>query len=284
MKKILAVLAALLLTGGLVGCNDTSKPAEKPAAQAGTQSTTPEAQKKSTVTLGVTEITQTLFSPGVAWAKDNKGITVEMSLIDGNVNIIRAVQDGSIDAGLGVHSKFMEKFNQENKGSLVMVKPYPFTTGIGLYSNKFKRLDEFPQGTQIAIMSDAMNMDRGLRMLRDAGLITLDPSKKDGFTLLDIKENPRKVAFIDMDQTQTMRSLQDLDGAIIFFGHVKNAGRDPKSFILRDTDAELYPMGIVVKSGNESTPWANALAETLLSAPVREGIAKKFEAVFEYYK
>ncbi|SPP32128.1 Methionine-binding lipoprotein MetQ [Arsenophonus endosymbiont of Aleurodicus floccissimus] len=77
-----------------------------------------------------------------------------------------------------------------------MIKPYPFTTGIGLYSEKYHSLADFPVGAKIAIMNDVINMDRALAMLQQAGLIVLNANKKSNYSLLDIIDNPRKIIFI----------------------------------------------------------------------------------------
>ena len=46
---------------------------------------------------------------------ESKGYKVEPIIFDNNVNVIRSANDGGIDAALGVHKPFMEKFNADNK-------------------------------------------------------------------------------------------------------------------------------------------------------------------------
>lgn len=261
----------------------TDPPAE-PAQAADKDKTEDKAADKTTVTLGVTKDAQTIFTPGVDWIKENKGITVTMSLAGSGEEVLRAVRDGGVDAGLGVDLQFMEKFNQQNGTSLVMLAPYPFATGIGLYSSTFDSLDALPEGAKVSIMSDPIYMDRSLRMLRDAGFIVLDPAKDRGFSVLDVTDNPKKIEFIVLDPAQVKDSSQKVDGAIISFGDAMSTGRDPKAFIVRDKDADLYPMGIVVKAGNENSAWAKALADTMLSKPVRARVAEHFIAVYTYFE
>lgn len=56
----------------------------------------------------------------------------------------------------------------------------------------------------------------------------------------DIKENPKELQFMDMDQTQTVRSLEDTDAVVAFFSHMRNAGKDFNTYLLRDSDPNAY--------------------------------------------
>lgn len=236
---------------------------------------------KKTITFGVVEPSLPVLEAALPYI-ESKGYKLDIHLIEGNVNVIRAVNDGGVEAGLGVHKKFMEKFNADNNGDLVMVTPYAYYGGMGLYSDKFKSVEEFPEGAKIAIMNDAMNMDRAMRILEDAGLITL--ASKDGvYTTLDVVGNPKNIELIDMDQIQTVRALQDLDAAVVFFSHMNNAGRDCRTYIIKDKIASEYPSAIVVKKGSEETEWAKTLEEGLRSEPVRKYIEETYVGVYEFY-
>lgn len=211
-----------------------------------------------------------------------RGYDIEPVVFDNNVNVIRVLNDGGVQASLGVHKPFMEKFNAENNGDLVMVEPYAYYGGMGLFSNKYKTVAEIPDKARIAVMSDAMNMDRALRILRDAGLITLQ-DRSGILTTLDVADNPKKLELIEMDQTQTVRALSELDGAVVFFSHMTNAGLDCRTALFNDRNSKNYPSAIVVKSGSENTPWAKALEEALRSEPVKKYIQEKYVGAYEFY-
>jgi D-methionine transport system substrate-binding protein len=214
---------------------------------------------------------------------ESKGYEVEPVIFDNNVNVIRATNDGGVDASLGVHKPFMEKFNADNKGDLVMLEPYAYYAGMGLFSSKYKKKEEIPQGAKIAIMNDSMNMDRALKILRDAGFITLK-EQASVYTTLDIEGNPSKIDLIDMDQIQTVRALSELDAAVVFFTHMLNAGLDCRDYLFSDQNSNLYPMAIVVKRGFSETSWAKELEEGLRSQAVREFMSEKYPGVYEFYE
>ena len=102
---------------------------------------------------------------------------------------------------------------------------------MGLFSEKYSSVEEIPEGATIAIPNDAMNMDRALRILETGGLITL----KDGveqYSVTDIESNPKNLNLMDMDQTQTVRALEDTDASVAFFSHMRNAGKDFNTCLL----------------------------------------------------
>lgn len=273
MKKVLVALLLLpVLAVGLAGCQST----EEPQAQGAT-----DAVESVKIVLVETSI------PAMEVVQEQlKGeLDIELVLVDKNVDAIRAVQDGSADGALAVHKKFMEMFNQENNGTLVMMQPYAWHTPIGLYSDKFDSLDALPQGAQIGIANDPMNMDRGLRMMRDEGLIGLKSDVSGTYAITDITDNPKGFVFIDMDQVQTVRSLEDLDASIVFYTHMANADKDFNDYLIRDHGQADFPSQIVVREEDVDAPWAKQIAEALLTDDVKAAINDTFGVgVQEFYE
>ena len=50
---------------------------------------------------------------------------------------------------------------------------------MGVFSDKFSKLDEITPGSSVAIATDAVNLARSLRLLQDIGLITLKDNLAD---------------------------------------------------------------------------------------------------------
>lgn len=269
-KKIGLVCLLIVSILAMVGCGG-NKPSDPKSAA-----------KKTEITIACAETTQAMVSAIVPLMTE-KGYKVTVKLFDNNKNTLVAANDGSVDAVLVVHKPFMESFNQANKGDLVMVQPYLYTVGMGLYSEKYKSVDQLPNGATIAIMNDAMNMDRALRILSDAGLITLK-DKTDKASVLDIATNPRNFKFRDMDQTQTVRSLADVDASAAFFSHMRNANKDFKSFLIRDKHPENYPQGVVVKGKNADAPWVADLVGAFRSDKIRQFTQEHYGGLYEYIK
>jgi len=237
--------------------------------------------KKKDISIACAETTQALVA-AVVPVMAKKGYNVTYQIFDNNVNTLFAVNDGSLDALMLVHKPFMKIFNDRNKGDLVMIEPHMFAVGMGLFSERYSSIDNLPEKASIAIMNDSMNMDRGLRILEDAGLISIDPSKKTA-TLIDISENPKHFKFVEMDQTQTVRSLQDMDAAIAFFSHMKNANKDFNTYLLKDNRTDRYPQGVIVKAENAQAQWAHDLVEAFRSEAIRAFAYEHYGGLYEYF-
>jgi len=211
------------------------------------------------------------------------GYKCEFILFDSNVLPITAVNDGSIDLCFGPHKKFMESFNRKNNGDLVMLQPYVYHGGMGFYSEKYSSIDKIPDGAKIAIMNDAMNMDRALKILQNAKLIKLSDKTKDSYSIIDIVENKKKLKIIDMEQAQTVRSLSEMDAAVVFFSHMKNAGKNPGTFLIRDYVKEEYPSAVIVKAKNRDAKWAVDYNNCARLESVKSKMKEVYEGVNDYF-
>lgn len=241
-----------------------------------------DAEKKKHVVIGGTAISEVTYE-AIKPHFEALGYTTEFVMFEGNPVVLEACSSGEVDMSLGQHKKFVESFNESSGGNLAMAKPYGYYTGIGLYSNKYTSTEEIPEGAQIAIMNDSMNMDIALRILEECGLIKIDESI-DAATVADITDNPKNLEIIDMDQAQTVTALEDMDGACVFFTHMSNAGLEPASYIARDSQMIKYPMGVIVNAADAQSDWAVAFAECFKQQEVREEINTAFPGVFEFYE
>lgn len=268
IKKTLVILMTFIMCISLFACGSKE------------ENTT--AEEKKEITVACTETTQALVDKAVP-IMEEQGYTVKYQVFDNNMNTLVACNDGSVDAVLVVHKPFMESFNEGNDGDLVMLEPYIYTVGMGLFSDKYDSIDEIPDGATIAIPNDAMNMDRALRILENGGLLKL----KEGVeqcSITDIEENPKNLKLIDMDQTQVVRSLEDTDGAVAFFSHVRNAGKDFTKYLVRDADPTKYPQAVVVKAENKDAKWANDLNAVFLTDEVKAFAEDYYDGLYEYYE
>lgn len=265
MKKILSVLVMFLITAVVYGASMCEA-----------------AEEKKDVTVGVTSISEVTYN-AIKKHYEAMGYKVKFISFDSNPVILEACNNGEVDIALGQHLKFVRSFNQSRGGDLTMAKPYGYYTGIGLYSEKYKSIEDIPVGAQIAIMNDSMNMDIALRILESCGFIKLDPSI-DVCTVADVIENPHKIKIVDMDQAQTVVAMQDMDAACVFFTHMSNAGKDPGAYLARDTQMINYPMGVIVKEKNADSKWATDYAKCFKIQEVRDEINKAFPNVFKFYE
>ncbi|WP_101772236.1 MetQ/NlpA family ABC transporter substrate-binding protein [Peptostreptococcus faecalis] len=267
LKKIFTgFTATLLVATALTGCN----------------SGTGSSSDKKEIKVGGTAISQVTYE-AIKPEYEKLGYTTEFVMFDSNPVVLEACNSGEVDIALGQHKKFVESFNESKGADLDMATPYGYYTGIGLYSEKYKSVDDIPNGSEIAIMNDPMNMGIALRILQDSGLIKLN-DKIESPTVADIVENKKNLKIIEMEQAQTVTALKDMAGACIFFTHMSNAGKDPASYLARDKDMINFPMGVIVKKENAESKWTTDFAKLFKEESVKEKVDKKYPGVFEFYK
>lgn len=270
LKKLMMVVMIVAMSLALCACSSDSD-----AGNAGDND-------KKEVHIACVETTQALVDKVVP-LMEAKGYTMDYEVFDNNMNTLTACYDGSVDGVFVVHKPFMESFNQANNGDLVMLQPYVYTSYMGLFSEKYDSIEAIPDGASIAIANDAMNMDRALRILESAGLITLEEGVEQ-YSVANIKDNPKNLQLMDMDQTQLVRSIADVDGIVAFFSHMQKAGKDFNTYLARDYDPEAYPTALVVKAANEDAQWAKDLNDAFLSDEIKAFAQEYYGGLYEYYK
>ena len=187
-----------------------------------------------------------------------------------------AVESGEIDANYFQHIPYLESFNTERGYHLVNaggihVEP------IALYSKKVKDLKSLKNKATIAIPNDPTNEGRALLLLADAGLITLDPKAGITATVQDIKSNPKKLKFKEIEAASLPRVLPDVDAAVINGNYAIPAGLSAaKDGLFVEGSSSPYVNVVAVKAGNEKKPEIQALIKALKTQKVKDFISKKY--------
>ena len=296
-KRLLVIgvaLCAALAMAVAVGCSsgggsapagggDTSSSAAAaaPAPAAETSAEAAPAGDSQKITIAGTAVSQ-VFYEALKDKYESQGYETEFIIFDSNPVCLEACASGDTMISLGQQKKFMQSYNDNNGANLDMVHPYGMFTGIGLYSEKYSSVDEFPDGAQIAVMNDPTNEDVSLKVLQSAGLTKLADDIEFA-TKADIVENPKNLDIVEMEQAQTPTALEDMAGACCWFTHMSAAGKDPASFLVRDNVMVNYPMGVIVKGEDATSDWAVAFAECLRDPDVQAKIAETYPNVFEFY-
>ena len=83
-----------------------------------------------------------------------------------------ALDSGDIDVNLMQHQKYLDGIVENQGLKLTSVVNVP-TLGLGVFSDKYKTFDEVPEGAQIGIPTDAVNLSRALGIAQSLGIITL---------------------------------------------------------------------------------------------------------------
>ena len=128
----------------------------------------------------------------------------------------------------------------------------------------------------IAVPNDTTNEARALLLLQEQGIIKLKDNAGITATVKDIKENPYKVDFKEVEAAQVPNVLKDVNYAVINSNYALDAKLNPKDALAHEGSSSAYGNIIAVKSGNEDKPETKALVAALESKQVQDYINKKY--------
>ena len=159
-----------------------------------------------------------------------------------------------------------------------MLEPLIYYPNYGLYSTRYESLDEIPEGAVIGLYNDASNIDRGLRVLDACGLITLTDEEKEFYTTLDIVENPKNVTFYETAFGTAVRALEDVDACMATASHIQGGGLDPeKALALEDTNTGDFACGLVIRTADKDTIWAQDMLAAYTSDSCRDALNEGYQ-------
>lgn len=143
------------------------------------------------------------------------GIELDVKNMPDYVAMNKATASGEIDVNAFQSYNYLVAYNTQNPDKLV-----PFATTyiepMGIYSSKYKKVDEIKNKAEIAIPNDTSNQARALSLLKSAGLIDL----KAGFDpihgqLKDITANPKQLQFKLIPMATAVRVMSDVDAIVL---------------------------------------------------------------------
>ena len=209
------------------------------------------------------------------------GLKIEVEELNGGVPLNQAVAEGSVDANAFQSIGYLHGFNASNSSKLTPIGT-TYIEPMGLYSKKVKALNDLSNGSKIAIPDSPYNTTRALRLLESAGLIKLPADFKEGTgTPSDIVENKKNFEFLLIDDTTSVRVLDDADliaiGNTIALEGGLNVLKDALFYEKADESTITSINVIVVKSGNESNEDYKKLVDLYHDAEVQKFISDKFQ-------
>jgi D-methionine transport system substrate-binding protein len=269
-------LALILLLGACQTANPSPVPAEPTAPSADTSASADTVLK---LRIGVTPVPHAEI---VNFVKDSlapkANLIIEVIEFTDYVLPNVALADGSIDVNFFQHLPYLEDYNSEHNTQLIAISSIHIEP-LGIYSQKYKSLDEIPAGAQVAIPNDATNGGRALELLKTAGLLELKEASDFKATVDDITDNPRELKIIELEAAQLPRSLEDTDIAVINGNYALEAGLVPAkdALALEPVENNPYANVLVVNSGRENEPAIQAFVSLMTSQEVKDFIEDKYQ-------
>ena len=273
-KKFAVIMLALAMAAAMMT-----------ACGSGSDNSSGDAAEGETIKIGC----MTSSQPIVEIMKDGlaeSGYNIEIALYDDNNMPCTALKEGDINGVILNHKVWMEKFISENGSNLVMAEPYIYYSPMRLYSVKYDKAEDFPDGATIAVPSDPANLDRSLRILEKVGLIKLDPAAEGEFnTKLNIAENPKNIELIEAEITTAANSINDADAVISPAQYIGDEGTlDIDDYIYDDPEsAEKYPLGLIVSADDADSDWVKAAVDYMQTDEAKKAFDDRYHGAYVHY-
>ncbi|WP_276671089.1 MetQ/NlpA family ABC transporter substrate-binding protein [Schaalia cardiffensis] len=253
-RQILAASAAAALALGLSACSSSADKADS----------TNGADASGVVTLKV-GASPSPHAKILKYVDENlaaeAGIDLDIVEYTDYIQPNEALKSGDLDANFFQTVPYLKQQAEENG--------YEFTAGKGIhleplavYSEKLKSLDQLPEGATIGIIDDVTNQSRALALLAEQGLVTLptDGSDANVHTVTKVK----KFEFKEVQGPQLVRSLADVDVAVINGNFAQEGGLSPKDAIVVESPENNPAVNILAWANNTNKLDAVKKLEDLL--------------------
>ncbi|MEG0540347.1 MAG: MetQ/NlpA family ABC transporter substrate-binding protein [Comamonas sp.] len=217
-----------------------------------------------------------LLQEGIVPQLKAKGYTVKLIEFNDYVQPNLALSDGSLDANFFQHRAYFDQFTKDRKLALSAIAQGPVAP-MGVYSKKFKSLNELKSGARVALPNDPSNLARALLVLQNAGLIKIKAGVNPArVSELDLAENPHKLKFLPLDAAHLPRALEDADFVVVNGNFAISSGLKLQEAVVLEKTPDQYLNVVAVKTGNETTQWAKDLAEAYRSPAFKQVVDTKF--------
>ncbi|MCC8979689.1 MetQ/NlpA family ABC transporter substrate-binding protein [Bradyrhizobium acaciae] len=238
------------------------------------------AARAETVRVGVTAGPHAEILDVVKKVAAGRGLDIKVVEFTDYVIPNQALALGDLEANSFQHEPYLK--NQLSKTGWKIVKvASTIASPQGVYSLKYKKLADLPDGARVAIANDPSNGARGLMILALHGVIKLKDPNNVASTIADITDNPKKLRFVELDAAQLPRSLQDVDLVSINNNYAVQAGLNPATdAIAREAADGPWVNILAVREEDKDKPWVKQLADAYRSDEVKAFLEKRFKGTY----
>ncbi|WP_329172338.1 MetQ/NlpA family ABC transporter substrate-binding protein [Streptomyces sp. NBC_01477] len=186
-----------------------------------------------TIRVGVVDASQPYWKTYAALAKKQLGVTVKFVNFNDYSQPNPALKQKQLDLNEFQHIQYLANYNVTAHDDLqpigaTAVYPLP------LYSLKYDKASDLPDGAKVAIPNDAINEARGLLVLQAAGRLTLKDGGSAFSTTADILTHTVDVTALDASQTAGALQNGSVAAAIVNNNYATSAKLPTSRAIFQD--------------------------------------------------
>jgi D-methionine transport system substrate-binding protein len=271
MKKWLSVVFTLVVALVLAACGSTEEKSDGADKK----------EEPKALVVGASNVPHAEILEEAKPLLEEKGIELEIVPFQDYVLPNQALESKDLDANYFQHIPYLNAQIEENGYDFINAGGIHIEP-IGVYSKKYKNLDELPKGAKIIVSSSVADHGRVLSLLEKQGLIKLKEGvDKTKATVEDIVENTKELEFDAEYEASLLPQIynnDEGDAVLINSNYAIDAGLNPleDSIAIEEGDSP-YVNVIAARKGDENSEAIKALVEVLRSKEIQDFILEKYE-------
>lgn len=212
---------------------------------------------------------------------EEKSIELKIETFQDYVLPNKALDSKELDANYFQHIPYLTAQIKENGYDFVNAGGIHIEP-IGVYSKKYKDLNDLPNGAQLIMSNSVADHGRLLSLLEAEGLIKLKEGiDKTTATTEDVVENTKNLKFDTNYEAALLPQIYNNgegDAVLINSNYAIDAGLNPlEDSIAIENSESPYVNVIAVRKGDENKEAIKTLVEVLRSKEIQEFILEKYK-------
>ncbi|WP_353989529.1 MetQ/NlpA family ABC transporter substrate-binding protein [Pediococcus argentinicus] len=143
------------------------------------------------------------------------GLNLKVKEVTDSVQLNKGTAQGNIDVNAFQSWSYFEAYNKDNPSNQLGAIGTTYLEPMGIYSKKYKDVNDIPDGATIAFPNDPAGTARSLLLLQSAGLIKVKKNLGALGNIDQIAENPKHLKFKQIDDHTGPRVLGQVDAVLI---------------------------------------------------------------------
>ncbi|WP_110928583.1 MetQ/NlpA family ABC transporter substrate-binding protein [Bacillus massiliglaciei] len=269
MKKVWSLALLLVLSVVLAACGNSD---EKDSS---------DGSGETTLKVGASNVPHAQILEQAKPILEKEGVKLEIETFQDYVLPNKALAEGDLDANYFQHIPYLESQIKENGYDFVNAGGIHIEP-IGVYSKKYKSLEDLPEGATFIMSSSVADHGRALSLLEAEGLIKLkDGIDKTKAEVKDIVENKKNIKFDANYEASLLPQIYNNgegDAVLINSNYAIDAGLNPTEDSIAIEDSKSpYVNVIAVNKKDENNKAVKKLVEVLHSKEIQDFILKEYK-------
>jgi D-methionine transport system substrate-binding protein len=271
MKKLFSFVLALSFVLLLAACGTSEEKSDGGGEKAET----------TELVVGASNVPHAEILEEASALLEEKGIELKIETFQDYVLPNKALDSKELDANYFQHIPYLTAQIKENGYDFVNAGGIHIEP-IGVYSKKYKDLNELPDGAQLIMSNSVADHGRLLSLLEAEGLIKLKEGiDKTTATTEDVIENKKNLKFDTNYEAALLPQIYNNgegDAVLINSNYAIDAGLNPlEDSIAIENSESPYVNVIAVRKGDENKEAIKTLVEVLRSKEIQDFILEKYK-------